>query len=314
MGERDHEAGVRRALQQVWLDGHSPVVVRVRSELVRRPQPWHGVSARKLAPKEERPPLARVITPNGTAARLYLAALFEAHCTTRRGDRPVNRRPLIADDRTNEGWVDLVGLKASASRPGALTASTPRDNRVRQLKSALVALSSDEVRLVELPRRGAASDKFESFRVLHEGGSAGRANDRPYTVPTETESPGLDLNSAFFLKGWHYVLTDVEISAWLALHELRRMFPGSYDSEGVYLSGDERSAHFCLSKEITPALNNLVAFGLADVERDDRRRPDGTFEDVSEGEAPLPNRFRLSDAGLGRAAIDIVTAVLRAQI
>lgn len=309
LADGGYEQNVRAVLRDVWVD-KAPEEVRIRPEFVRRDAPWSGAASdSRLPPVTERPPAARLLSPRGLALRLYLTGLFVAACTTRKGAPFDNTYPLRSERLGPPGWADMVAAPTRQSPAAANRQATPLDNRIRQLKSALDTLASDEVRLAAI---GAGRGKYERFRLNDEGGSEGLPNDRPYTVPRSADA-ALEVPAGFFLNGWHHALTGSEILAYLALHDLRRLDPAGHDAAGGRLTGGARIRHYGLSKDTYEGFAALCAYGLAEAEADPNRREDGTFEGFNTGSRPMPNRYRLMDEGTRRPAVETVAAVIARQ-
>lgn len=204
------------------------------------------------------------------------------------------------------GWSELVAAPTRQSPDSANRQATPRDQRVRQIKSALDKLASDEVRLIGL---GKGRGKYEAFRLNHEGSSEGMANDVPYTVP-RTSDATFDVPTDFFLNGWQHALTGSETLAYLALHELRRLDPAGHDAAGVRLTGAARIRSYGMSKDAYEDLRALCAYGLVEADVDPNRRNNGTYEGFGEGARPMPNRYQLVNDGLRRLAIETVLGTI----
>lgn len=296
-----YEQRVCAALRRLWAE-RAPVEVSIRWDFVRRDPPWAGApSDNKLPPVNERPAAARLLSPRGVALRLYLTAVFAAACTARRGAPFVNTLPLRPEHSTPLAWSEIVAAATRQSPASANRQATPTDNRVRQLKSALDRLASDEVRLVRL---GIGRGKYEGFALNLERSSEGMVNDVPYTVPRRTDET-FALPAAFFLNGWQHALTGSEILAYLALHELRRLDPAGH-AAGVRMGSATRIRCYGLSKDTYEDMGTLCAFGLVEADADPNRRPDGTVEGQSSGEKPMPTRYRLVDGALDRPAVETI--------
>jgi hypothetical protein len=252
----------------------------------------------------DRPPAARLLSPRGIALRLYLVAIFEAHCTRDPGKLPRDARPIDDDGTTDTPWSDLIAATAEYT-PGADTAVTRTDNRVRQIKSGLDRLAADEVGLVELPRAGVRVGRYRNFRLLNEAGTyPRRATPVRYRVPDREVTTRVPVS--FFLNGWIHALTNSEIAGYLMFRDLARLDPVGHSREGVSIGGVERLQYYGLSKDTYEAYQTLEKFGLLQVDTDPNRRRDGTFENFDPDSPPPRHRFRLTDDGLNQRAVETV--------
>jgi hypothetical protein len=157
---RAMEASVNSALEalkRAQTEGRRRVGrVRIRSDFVYRASPAPGdASDRRLPPRADRPPATRIMSPRGTALRLYLTALFEAQTRCSAGAHPTNDRPLLARGEA-VGWVDLLAPRAPVVSPASRYAGVS-GKKLRQLQDALARLGDPEVQLVSLPGRGSAT-------------------------------------------------------------------------------------------------------------------------------------------------------------
>lgn len=224
---------------------------------------------------------------------------------TNPGQRVTNNRPVVREsDETS--WADLIAVPAE--RDPQVHTTTLQYNRLRQLKSALRTLASDEVELIELPHDGASKRWFENFHLLREPSTPPRATTVRYKVPTES-TPSLP--SLFFLNGWVYALDKAEIALYLMLQDLRWRYPGVHHQEGVYIRKGNRLRFYGLSKDTYKSYHMLARLGLLEIRPDSRRRQDGTVEGgLDRDHPPLPHRFRLLDEGLEELAIPIILDAL----
>jgi hypothetical protein len=100
--------------------------------------------------------MSRLITSRGLALRVYLLAIFEAHCRPGSAEPWINTRPLSG----RMGWSDLIAIDAAYSRPVRTYLRGSRQNRTldssldRQIKGALRTLEQPEDQaLVVVPRK-----------------------------------------------------------------------------------------------------------------------------------------------------------------
>lgn len=261
-----------------------------------------------LAREDRSSPLASLITTKGIALQAYLIAVFEAQCRHNAGEQPKNNRPLLATGRYEHGWLDLVASHAASAQPP----TTLRDNRLRQLKRALLHLQREH--LIELSS-AKQRDRFEHFRLLDEGG---RLTDRAETILYRVPDPDsralisdalVPLPVEFFLGGWAHVLSPAETALYLILCCLAQQYPIDHDEHGVFLTGERRIDHYSLSRDAYESHQLLTAYGLIEKLDNPNRRPDGSvyrFKGVT-GNPLEPHRFRLKDQALNRNAWRAVT-------
>jgi hypothetical protein len=247
-----------------------------------------------IARSGRKSPLASLVTSKGVALQTYLVALFEAQCRYGPGERPSNNRLLVPGARHEQGWLDLVASHvSSAQRP-----ATMRDNRLRQLKRALLHLEREH--LVQLSA-SKERDRFERFRLLDEGGRpTGGEDDLPYRVPGV--SGGLvaealvPLPVDFFRGGWVHVLSPAEIALYLVMNGLAQQYPEVHQDSGIFLTSERRTDFYSLSRDVYESHELLRAYGLIEKLDNPNRRPDGSvyrFKDVGNPLEPL--RFRVRD-------------------
>ncbi len=304
----DVDTKVRNALSRIHHEGRQPDHVRIRRGFVHRSEPAPGlVSDRRLPPREQRPPLARLISPRGLALPMELTALFVAQTVrNRRQGHPTFTLPIEARRSDQIGWADLVAAVAEHD-PASERAVTRSDNRLRQLKTALDTLAKPELGLVTLPRAGAARTKYEDFQLRDENGTRDVGPAVDYVVPKSTE-PVVTVPVAFFLNGWIHALTDSEIAAWLMFRSLNALDTPEQDRPGVHLSGEHRLRYYGLSKDTWESHRTLSLFGLLHVEAAEGRRVDGTVEDYDPRSAPQRHRFWVTDEALQQPALPAVLA------
>jgi hypothetical protein len=312
LGERKQLPRVLDKLNEEWASGQSPDRVLFRLPVARRAKPAEGpYSDRRLPPREQRPPVTRLIAPRSAALDLLVTAIFIAQCEARPGRAPRSHRPLtpavMTDDETPVAWSDLLALDARHAA-GGKTEYTANDNRIRQLRSAVKTLASPDVRLAALPNAEARVGRFDGFRLLSEAGAQG-ASEVPYKVPVVGESC-FSLPASFFLNGWHTVLTNSEVALLFCLlaHRAART---PWAEEVVAIDGETRVNSYGLGPDAYATHRELAAFGLLEVVADEGRREDGTFVGFSDAEQPKLHRFRVLEAGFDKNASLVVSATLR---
>lgn len=277
-----------------------PREIRVRSGFVYRADvPPREPSDRRAPNLADRPPATRIMSPTGSALRLYLLALYEAHLHASPGRRPGNRYPLIDHSGEGRGWVDLLAPRSSLTT-GARTnvAMSRAEKKKRRIVSALKSLSHDEIQLVHLPNHGKAVDTYEQFRLMNERGPRGDADPVLYAVPNATEEH-FTLPTSLFLNGWIHVLEDTELAFLMMLIHRKR----TTQDYPVAVPSDIRFNHYGIGRDAYEAHRMLARFGLIQVEADPDRRSDGTIVDYEEQEWHLLHRFRIFTAGLDQPAV-----------
>ncbi|MGD9956504.1 MAG: hypothetical protein AB7O74_06920 [Candidatus Nanopelagicales bacterium] len=303
---------VLHALHEEWADGLQPERVLFRLGVAKLAKPAKGpYSDRKLPPREQRPPITRLIAPRSAALDLLTTAVFLAQCEAHPGRAPRVLRPLTPDVAVDEeaprAWSDLLALDARHA-PGGKTHYTPQDNRIRQLRSAVKRLADPDVQLVSLPNAVARVGRFDELRLLLESGPQG-ASEIPYKVPVAREAC-FSLPSTFFLNGWHSVLTNSEVALLFCLlaHRAQR---APWGDEVVAIDGETRVHTFGLGPDAYATHRELAAFGLIEVVVDEGRREDGTYAGFSEAEQPKLHRLRVVEAGFEKRADAVVPATLK---
>lgn len=301
------------ALQTVWSSGHQPGRILFRRQYARLDSPVTGlVSDRKLPPRNVRPPSTRIITPRGVGQPFFLTMLFVAQCERRPGQAARIGRPLTDPNPTQDRdrpWSDLIMVPATR-RGGTTSYHRVEENRVRQLRDALKLLASDDCRLVDLPRRGAARGMLNEFVPLVESGLLGRASRPRYTVPTAADQV-FSVPASFFLNGWHSALTMSEVAMLFAVWSSSPS--DSANSSHLWLEGETRIRRYCLSPAAYGTQTFLSDLGILDVRVPDGRRPDGTFIGHKAGESPLLNSFMILESGFEKPAVPLVMATLNAR-
>jgi hypothetical protein len=311
-----HQArDVTAALRAEWSEGRKPERIYLRRSFARLDKPIMGAfSDRKLPPRKMRPPATRLIAPRGVTLQTFLTVLFVAQCGLAPGKHYRTRRRVVPrpkDDSGRRPWPDLIAAAAD-HRPGPDSYLSSEDNRLRQIKSALNRLASDDIRLVEFPNANALSAKYEGFRLLEESGRLDRASRVRYTVPEDGEDV-LGIPSTFFTNGWHLALTNSEIALLLALWSERGVATAWQSGVLVRLDGETRIRRYCLSPDAYASHKYLDSFGILEVVPDPNRRADGTYEDYSDGLTPIPHAFRIKEEGFDREGIGIVMATLKGR-
>jgi hypothetical protein len=288
------DAEVAAARFRVWSRSRIDQV-RVRSGFVVRAEPEAPL-----------PPIRRVLAARSVAVQVQLTLLFEAQCAVRWSAGRPTKRPLI-DSRVLgvPAWVDLVASH-SAESTRLPRGATAKQNRLRQVKAALVRLAEHD--LVEI---GHGYDRFSGFRLLHEGAPASRPHTY-YSVPDPGESLFLPVD--FFLNGWVHALTDNEISLYLAIRLMTQRLNIPRPDRGVFLPYQLRTEAFGFDRAAYEAHRILGRVGLIVPTMDPKRSlDDGRMSGWTSGQNGDFHRFTLRDDGLGRPAVPTVLAALDRQ-
>lgn len=264
-----------------------------------------GGSDRVLPPREDRPPVTRLMSPRGAALRLHLLALADAQFRGRAGRATKNERPLRPATSSEAGWSDLLASEAVMKGDGKVY-MTAQDKRVRQIQSALDALKG--AGLVELPHRARGAGKYEEFELLEETGGRVLGEDPiRYRVPRKTELT-FSLPDAFVTMGWVHVLADTEIAL------LMMVACGRYSIENgaVAIPAFHRVQHYGLGRDAFEAHRWLQRFGLLEV-IEVARHSDGRSEDYDDMGASL-HRLSLRREGFEQDAAKVARASIEGQL
>jgi hypothetical protein len=287
-------AGVEQAFEDLWMRGRRPTSVSVRQELLYRE-----------SPADQTPAVARLLSPRGWALRLYLIAVFEAQCRLYPSMQVNNRLPLLHKRPGQVAWLDLVAAHADAESRHIKERATPRRNRLRQLKAALVTLEREG--LVELLGNAGRRDRYEGFQLLHEAGRGNYATPNLYTVPAGAEwRQCVRIPTSLFINGWIHALTNAEIAVYLMLQHLRDNHPRAHRTNGVYIYGPDREDHYGLGRDTYETHIMLERFGLVERIEDPRRNSKGRIKNYEPGERYQPHHFRVLAHGLNIRGVEQV--------
>lgn len=197
-----------------------------------------------------RPPLTKLIHRPSNALQVYLTLLYAVHLEYEPGDYPRNER----DNSGDRGWVELCGL---------MTAGPSNRELNLRLTRALSKLAKQNLVSVGAPR---SAKRFDKFGINREDGSR-----KKYLIPSASSpTASIPLPAAFFLAGWHLVLTAEEMATLLVIAELTqrlRLLSRRNDREdaGVGLSQTVRWAWYGLAPEAYASRHELAEFGLIDM-------------------------------------------------
>ncbi|MEU8276477.1 hypothetical protein ACFYOK_36015 [Microbispora bryophytorum] len=287
-----------------------PAEVRVRVGFVYRDDPSPVEPSDRRAPDPAyRPPATRIMTPTGSALRLYLLALYEAQLHAKPGQRPSNPLPLVDDSGRGRGWVDLLAPRSSLAWNVSINVATSRaDRKKRRIISALKALSNSELPLVHLPNHGKAVDTYEHFQLMNEAGPQGHADPVPYVVPRREDY--FVLPPSLFLNGWIHVLEDSELTFLMMLIH----WQWKTRTHPVKIPSDDRVLRYGIGRDAYEAHRLLARYGLVDLEPDPDRRSDGTVVNHKDaGWNPL-HKFRILTAGLHQPAVTTALEGLKQEL
>jgi hypothetical protein len=248
-----------------------------------------------------RPPLTRLVGRRHRGLSLYLAAIFTAHLEHRPDTQVLNPFANATRSRGRPSWATLAGLGGGPN------------TRARRLRVARALNALSVARLVDLPR--GRQMKYEGFQLLRDDGT-----ERPYLVPGSTTKGARRLPAAFFLNGWHLVLTPSEVAVLFAVIDAANRLGPNPDprNPGVALPQRVRWERYGLSGEVYTAANELAEFGLLrryDLMEDrwagrfGRRAAD---EDDPSWD-PVPYRFACRLEVMNEPALDVVGAALKAH-
>ena len=269
------------------------------------------VSDRRAPRRELRPPATRIVSSQGVALRLHLAALALAQATTGPGKRAHLPQMPIAEFGAGVGWTDLVATGAVHHGSGA-TAATVRDKKGRSVRTALDTLSAAGV--VQLPGTAGRRGRHEGFLLLHEAGWQLEGDARAYVVPSLAEDDVYAVPPGFVSNGWLHVLEDTEIAVLLmvacgkaTLRPARTS--GDLAAGEVAIPADDRLRHYGIHRDpFSSARKTLEWFGLLGV-REMGRHDDGR----AEGNYQL-HRLSLRPEGFDADALEVTRTVVGKQL
>lgn len=319
--------GVCTQLREVWERGPRPNEILIRPGFVCRARPLRG----QELPAEirdiprpvllRRPPLSILSQRSrgvGLRSALTLLFLAQADPGLLMGKGRILAPIEATTDNESAGLIDWIAVPAEhdVQSTGAITR---KDNRVRQVKTALELLSGKDIQMTEFPSGGRGYRKFLDIRMQKEEGP--RLGDPiPYTVPLNVTSPKvLSIPAGFFLNGWIHALTSGEIAAWLMFRHLYSVYgptgppePDGSIGRGQHISGYDRLVTYDLTKACWNNHSTLTDFGLLDFEADERRHENGTVDDFGDEDSSTPerHRFQLVDDALSDRAVPLVMARL----
>jgi hypothetical protein len=220
--------------------------------------------------------------------------------------------PTEARESDEIGLLDLVAC-TSDHKPGTQIAATRKDNRLRQIKTALDKLAEPGLGLVFLPNAGKPRDKYDNAEPRNENGDRTTGLAVDYQIPRPGPAT-FSIPAEFFLNGWVHALTDSEIAAWLMFRDLSDLNVAEHERPGVHISGDDRVGTYCLSRDVWDSHVMLERMGLLSVEAAEGRRANGTFEDFRHGEQPIRHRFWIADETLSQPAVPAVLAAVTEHV
>ncbi|MBH0118002.1 hypothetical protein I0Q12_00020 [Rhodococcus sp. CX] len=175
------------------------------------------------------------------------------------GARFINRHPNINPKDSRDSWLTLAGLADDVR-------VDQRRGLRRKFNTAVDGLRAHD--LISLEGAAGQAGRYRSFTLQKED-----ASNTPYTVPGDDTArrEAITLPTAFFLQGWHLVLTDLELVTLLAIIDRTgqlRLVPrsGELRDKGVDLKKQVRFETYGLSDEAYNTVHMLDRFGLIDVE------------------------------------------------
>lgn len=194
------------------LDDGALESVRIRADFVRLAKP-RGSRADGYSREEDlrsRPPATRMVARKRHSLKLMLSMIYVAHLDSDSHGNFVNDRPNTPRRGGRASWLELAGLR---SKPGGAPSVYVRAWR-RQVTTAIRNLV--EIDLASLTGTQGAAGRYNRFQLLEETG----VDSRVYRVPGERQAAtgdAIEVPADFFRKGWHLVLTDLEIVTLLAI-------------------------------------------------------------------------------------------------
>lgn len=285
--------------------------LRIRTSFVHRPTPppgWQVTSDRNAPPRELRPSATRIMS-SGPALRFYLAALVDAQIRYRHGARPDNPRPIRTEKPGATSWIDSVASASVTTGPTTAQRMTARTKKERHLQGALRRLET--AGLVELPKMN-SKIQYDGFTLLNEWGARDDADPEllDYRVPIAAE-PCVELPATFISNGWIHVLEDSEIAVLLmvacGLHNLP-------NEPMVAIPGDDRLAHYGLSRTAYMANRMLAWLGLLQVVPVDRWMDGTRAEGYETPEDARLHRMAVMEEGFNENPVETLTAQLKHQL
>lgn len=292
-------AAIRRATDRyALLDRGEQPDIRIRRPFVRldtaRPRQeddsWPKTVKEALkADVDSRPPLTKLIQRPSNALQVYLSLLYIAQLEF----GPVVRWRNERDNNGAGGWGELCGLRAPATLNKELNLRVTR---------ALAKLADHDLVLVG---EWKSRNRFDGF-TLH------REDERQaYLAPSASQSRSLP--AAFFMAGWHLVLTSEEMATLLAVIEQTGQPRARRDAAqvGVALPLSVRWRFYGLAPEAFAARHELEEFSLIEM-FDPMDRMNGKLSDKQRQEELRAPRITLKLDGFdfGRPAIEVVKAKL----
>jgi hypothetical protein len=285
-------------LQAIQQNGSRPSTIRIRDDFF-------------YARKGRKPSISKILAPRGLNLQIYLLLLFEAQCRKRTGIAGPSRIPLFPESPEEISWDKIVVSQAKDNSHGK-SRTTARQNKIRQIKSALQRLHEEN--LVRLT--AASAGRPTVITPLHEAAILARGDAYEYTIPNGPQG-AIGLPATFFTKGWVYCLSPSEIHLYLALLHLERRNPSTHRDSGVFCAGNGRTQDYDITRDVYESHLMLARFKLITKIRDPMRSDNGKvrgYATLKEYGIPLTaHRFRVNPptAFMGDAAERVTQGIRR---
>ncbi|OLM28644.1 hypothetical protein Ae717Ps2_6240 [Pseudonocardia sp. Ae717_Ps2] len=289
--------------RRLW-SRHQPTAISIRTDLLAHTggrSLFQGLESRR-----------------GVAQQALLTSLFLAQCrpTPSSGETPEFTLPMRdSTDLAKPPWRGLIAASTFDKTGRRPTARFPTDGAVEQIRYAFDRLESEgRVELRGRDRR----HRFERIRLLNEGTVNTTQVTKPgYRPPRQVEDT-IAVPAEFWLNGWVHALESNEIIAYFMLLRSWQATPVEQRDAGILMSRISFSLAFGRGRG-GEAYRMLSRYGLVGIDRDPRRRDDGTVrhhnsDDILTTTRTDPHRFHVHDAeALQVSAVSRVEAALRAQ-
>jgi hypothetical protein len=235
---------------------------------------------------KRRPRMGRLVNRPGAALPLVLAAVATTQFRGRYGPGAMAGIPNTGSN----SWAKIIGDPSKTEPVRKHIAS----GLERLAKEGLVGLRS---------QRGRGYQSYDGWELFVEDGTGGM-----YEPPDS----GLEVPSAFWLRGWAAVLTQAEVATYLMFLDAAALLPGAHLNQGVGLAPRTRRQYYGITKEIYAAASELEEFGL--LERTTQRRSSVPPQDGQDPANPKEvQRFRIVPEALERVAFEVVSEVMQSH-
>lgn len=236
--------------------------VRIRADFVRLAKPRGDRDTSRAEDLRSRPPMTRLVTRRRHSLKLVLSMIYVAHLESDVGEQFRNRHPNTPRSGGIYSWLELAGLWSRAAGAPSVQVRARR----RRVTTAIGNLVENN--LASLAGTPGVAGRYSGFRLLEETGGG-----RAYKVPGESQvetGKAIEVPADFFRKGWHLVLTDLEIVTLLAIIHRTRKLRHANRSRGVHTVGVDlkeavRWNTYGLSGEAYSSVHLLDRFGCIEL-------------------------------------------------